>query len=340
MTDILFKVQTGTESGATILSQTNFPEHYPNTNGASRWLDLKPYVSQATDKYVIPVISAEFYDKIQTDFDNDLSGVVSDRIRSLCQDCVAFFSIYTALPHMNITISDMGVSQKASDTAQPLNQWRYKEARRSALQTGFTILDQLMEYLEKQKGDVYLNLWESSDEYKLARTDYFTKSSVACRYMNTKRGWNMYTALIPYLKDSQNDLYNILGGSFYDEFTALVTGGGALNVAQTELLHRIRLFLGAAAMVGALPSLGLTIEVGGVYSFSFTDGFDSHSPADARRVDQMQRDLERKGEKAKKDVLSYLYMNRDSFATFRDNTLSVDPSPDVMGSGPGGILLT
>lgn len=345
MTKFLFKASV--EDATTKVDDTNFKEHYPAVNSSMNWLEFKPFVRQATENWIIPFLGADIYQDlvdyyIANTFDEaDLEHQIMVKI----QDSIAYFSIYESMPYLNITISDLGVTQKASEnnTSTPVNQWRYKESRWQSLTSAFKALDQALAIMEANLSNAWLDPWKTSDEFTRIRTDYFTTTSQLNQYLEIKNSRRNFKALVKYLKQSQKDLKKILGSSFNDEFETKIKNGTALTDLETELADLCRHYLANKALAMAIPKLRLVMDEDGFSVITKTDSFTSKVSADQQKIDHLKMECIDQAGIYQKEILMFLYGKQEEteFATFKNNSVKYRPQRKVFGSddGIGGIMI-
>ena len=342
-----FLFSASVEDNTTKIGDTNFKQHYPAVNSSMDWLEFKPYIRQATDNWILPYLGADFFEDIcdyyeaQTFDEADLEHQIMLKL----QDSIAYFSVYESMPDLNITISDMGVTQKASqdNTSTPVNQWRYKESRWQALNSAFKALDQALALMEANLSDSLLDPWKNSAEFKRIRSDWFTTTIQLNEFLEIKNSRRNFKALVKYLKQSQKDLKKVLGSTYYDEFEAKIIAGTSLSDLESELAERCRHYLANKALAMAIPKLRLIMDEDGFSVVTKTDGFTNKTSADQEKIDHLKLECINQSKIYQKEILTLLYTNQEEtvFATFKNNSVRYRPQQTVFGSsdGVGGIML-
>lgn len=338
---LLFKPTLVPVGDQVVVGHTNFKNHYSAINRNMAWDTLAPYIRQATQKNVIRWIGQPLYDDLA---DKYQAGTTLSANQTLVlerlQDAIAHYTIYEAMPALNISLADMGVQQlNGSDgTSSPASQWAFKNARWQALTMADSTLDVVMNNLEAMsKTDTYWNLWKGSDAYKLGSSAYFRVSQELTNHINLQGNRRAFVALLPFLRRVEETtlksmlctgLFNLLTDKLkncpYSESFSNGFDLGCFTVKQVDLLILIQRFVANKALQLAVPSMSVSIEAEGFRLLSQGDIFDERKPITnsfhLQQVNALMYAAEEAANTAKADITAYLYANADDFPDWKNSS--------------------
>lgn len=343
---LLFKISNLPNGTIATVGHSNFKNHYPSVNRNMAWETILPYIRQATKNHVLRWIGSELYDDIATKYENDtaLTAEQTEVLETL-QDAVAYYTVFDALPFLNISIADMGIQQPGGpdNSTTPTSQWAFKNALWAALSRADAQLDQVMKGLEtKYKSVAYFDLWRSSSAHNLGSSGFFRTSQELSNHINTQGSRRVFVALLPYLRRVEETwlkavtctgLFDVLVGkmrnstyteSFYDG------ADNTFTTKQIELIKLIQRYVANQSLAEAVPHLTVTIEAEGFRLLSQGDTFDDKKPITnsfhLESVKALAYRSEETAKTAKADIIAYLYANLDDFPEFKNSDCYVEAS--------------
>jgi hypothetical protein len=347
MMKLVFKITDGTDPAEAIVGNTNFKDHFPGIHKHMPWPSLKPYIRQATRKYVLPFLCTDIYNDIATKFENgDELDPVQEEFLELLQDAVAYYTIHHAMPTLNGSISDMGIQERSSNdaTSAPVAMWRYKNMRWEVCMTADNNMDNLLEFMESQvaDGNSYFDLWSDSTCYLDWRSDFFWQTSHLQEHLNIRGSRRAFVTLIPYLKKAEQLFIKPILSTYYPELIANMSG--ATSNYEDELITLIRRTVAEYALVIGVPKIRLVIEEDGFKIVSSNDGMNMKKEAHDQALSALVSQAKENGKTFRQDLIAYLYDNADEFATWKASDYYVNPDSlveTVRASDDhiGGIML-
>lgn len=340
--NLLFKINDGVPIENNIIGDTNFQEHFADVNVNTSWTAFKTHIRQATSNYIIPHIGQDFYTKIAEKYEKNVA--LSDKesnVLMLLQDAIAYFTIYKAMPTMNIVVGDAGIQQNTPEKSSPTSQWAFHLARDSAFAHADNNLDMLLNYLDKNIAD--FPSYKNSDEAKVGLSDFVRNSNTACEYLKIKGSRRTFSALVPFFK--QVEKKKILPVICDELYLKLKNNVDNLSDKDKKLMELIQSVVCNFGLWYAAPQLKLSIEADGFKVVSNTDGFtdkrnmtnNNHTNA----IESLRNELELQGKEAEKNLISFLYKNEADYPEWAksDYRTKASKSINIISRGQGGFWM-
>lgn len=332
-------------SGKNEVQNTNFLDYYPSISASTSWTSLRPYINQAARKYIIKYIGKPFYDELCNYAEATTDDPVKDEILEQLRIALAHYSIHTAMPHLNIIISDSGTNQNRNEKTGPASQWAFKSARWSSLYGAECALDQALTFMYLNKSNEFLNTWTESEAFKFVFTDFISGVNELKNYINVTsiRG---YLSLVPFIKKAESEVKNILGPRTYDIIKNDLSSGDENKI---ELIKKIRYFISERALYLAIPHLALYIDGGTIVFMSSVDGIEpGYGVWNSSNEESISRLTDRSAENSKlyqQDIRTFLAIKKDVFVEWAEDiyqeyrSKSVFTTTNCNGDAVGGIML-
>lgn len=276
---IVFKLNVGATLETATVGDTNFKRHYPEVNHSMLWLELLPYVEQATDLFVVKYIGPEVYDALTTKYQNgETLSTKEQRLLELLQRVVAYYTIAHALPKKLSVVSTMGnMANSPEGGALPVSQWSHKNTLWSVTKDADRFLDEALAYLQTDvdSDSPAFSPWKSSTAYTYDKADYFRSTQDFQGYHNIAGSHRTYRALLPYIKKAQDKyIIPILGETQHNALVTAIKNNNATEI-QKKLIEAIRKCLAEYTIFLAVPALTVLIEEDGMKLVSRTDNMDA-----------------------------------------------------------------
>lgn len=334
--DLLFSVSSPTRESK--IGDSDFKKHYPSINTNMNWLSLEPYIRQATREYLLPYIGPEFYADI-LDVDEESDEIMID-IAEMTRDAVAYYTVWMAMPHINVVLSDMGAQENGSSdgTSQPAQAWRYKNARWETMLQADKMIDRLLLYLEKNKDESVISNWKDSDECEEVGHPLFRTTAELKKYTKVD-SWRFFKALMPFFDQALDlDIVGHICREQYENLVGKISSGNTYELAAIELIRKA---LANFTLHRAIPHLRVAMESNAILFVSSTDGMNIKQAALDSAIDALRAQLERDGKEYLRQLKGYLYQNVDEFPIFKENGYVEDPGVGVIVSPDeiGGIMI-
>lgn len=316
---LLFKTGTPENDNKTTVGDSNFCTHYSQLNKNTDWETIQPFIRQATRLYVVKWIGQEMYDKVATLYDSGSPNAVQSEFIERLQDAVAWYTMYLAMPQLNVVTGDMGVGQNrdTQGTFDRTSQWAYKQAMWSIIQQADQFLDKALEYADEQVAEA--NTW--FDEYAdstawTQKYPYFRSTASLQEHIDIRDSRRAYLSMVKYSGTAfDKNLLAILGKEQHDELVEQIRGE-SLTEENQSLLEKVQKSLAYYTLAEALPHMRVVLDGDGVKVVSSTDFYDRTSEAtDEMIVDLRAKSLEN-ARMYRAELNKFLYENVEDYPTW------------------------
>ncbi|MBK9391970.1 MAG: hypothetical protein IPN68_17930 [Bacteroidetes bacterium] len=334
--DLLFSVSNATKESK--IGDSDFKKYFPSINQNMNWYSLEPYIRQATREYLLPYVGTDFYNDIVL-VDGDFEGPMIE-VAEIARDVVAYYTVWMAMPHINVVISDMGAQENSGSdgTSQPAQMWRYKNARWETMLQADKMIDRLLALLEKNINESDFSKWKDSDECAEVGHPLFRTTAELKRYTKVD-SWRFFKALMPFFDQALDlDIVGHICREQYDDLVGKISSGNTYELAAIELIRKA---LANFTLHRAIPHLRVAMESNAIVFVSSTDGMNIKQAALDSAIDTLRAQLERDGREYLRQLKGYLYTNVEQFPIFEENGYVEDPGVGVIVSADeiGGIMI-
>jgi len=340
----LFRVITGTTYEDAGVKDTDFKLFYPAVNRNMAWATLEPYVKQAEECFIAPWISDAFYQEVELCY-LDLpktevialcnpAGFYKTKIESIpVKDLVvyylriasAYYTIYAAMPHLNMRIGDAGLLETNPSDALPVRQWVYNDTRWAALKTGYKYLDKALALMESEieSGSPEFEKYKLSTAYTVSKELLIPNASTMDKYMNIQGSRRAYIGLRPYILKSEKLYISPFLMEMYDEIKTQHTSG-ALTAANALLLGYIQPLLAEYTIIEATPEINLINQGDGWKVIDTTDGMTMSKDSYKEAIQHLITKAAQNADYYKAELERFLYANITDYPTFETSDANKD----------------
>lgn len=318
------------------IRETNFRQFYPNINPALNWDNILPYINNAVRNYIYPHFGRVFYEEVVL---HNTVDDFKDEIKEMMSNAIANYAVYLAMPHINVTIADMGVQQNRNEKSSNANQWSYNGARWAALYAAERQLDELLNYCYDNKSDAWLTTWAASDVYKFYFTDFISGRKQLSEFsaIKTMRG---YWSVIPELRKAEDKVKKILGYRQYDDLLSQIDSPGDRG---KEIIKQIRYFLADKALYESLPAMTVMIEDGSIYSVSVNEipNIGVASSTNIAAINTLREQLKTRSAYYENEIRNFLHIYKDDFPLWKEDCWIEERPRSVFYSEDevGGVMI-
>lgn len=336
------------------VGDTDFKEYFPAINKDMSWYSLEPYIRQATDKYIVPLIGMTFYESVATyeAEEGETENTYMILTREKMKDIVAWYAVWLAMPHINRVLSDLGVQQNSSENSNssPTEMWRYKNARWETMLHADSLLDALMLYIEDNRNE--LIGWTATLEYHSVGHPLFRTTRIWGEYSNLL-SYRAYKAVQPYIRQAVDiELINATCKELYDDLVTKYLASQlpppqgqqavVLTAYEEAAFNLMRKMTANYALHRALPHLRITFESNALLIVSSTDGMNIKQAALQEAITSLSQRLKNDGDTYKGMLQKYLLVNIEEFPDLEEAGYMLYPQKRIISSSNkvGGIMLT
>lgn len=247
-----------------------------------------PYITDAEEQYLIPLIGQALYDRVQSevDGDDDPSAAVVKLLPRI-QRPLANIAFWLYLPVGNVQIGDNGVQIVSTEHAKMAFEWQFDKVLRSFATSGMNGLEAMLSFLESNLDD--FPEYAGSD----ARTEnnaLLINSGVEfSRYYGINNSRLTFVCLRPIVERIENDRVASVMGETYGELKSKLAAGTELTAKETNILRAARQALAFASIADAIPELSVEIGPAGlsVNYVSASNNIHYKSTPSADRIEKL-----------------------------------------------------
>ncbi len=339
---LIFKGSTATTP--TEIGQTNFKSHYPSVAGNTSWNDLRSYIRQATDLYIIPYIGQVWYDKLAADFHTDSVDASALSILEKLQDTIAYYTIYKAMPFMPYIVSAIGVQKaQSSQGATAISTGEAKNIRWNAHLDADRMLDDVLKLLTVAPG-AYFDLWRTHADKLFKTSAFFKTADELNNFLNIQNSRRAFQALVQHLKSAEKESVKILGAPFFTHLSK-----DQLNFSEEWVVEAIRHYIAQQALYEAVPYLTLVVESDGFMVVSRGDGTEERNSLKHQQHEnailRLREAAREKAAQYRAELIKLLWENKDNFPLwqlsdlYKSMSANTTPRTGIIVCGHGGVFL-
>jgi hypothetical protein len=243
---------------------------------------LKPYIDDAQEKYLTPLLGEQFYQEIVNFYD----GVTpppradNDLVMPYIQRTLTFYSLFVMGDDMGVNIGDLGIQQSFNLNSQPAPYNKVANLKWKYIVTADRTADSLLEYLEANASLTKYAAWFNDPKANTAKSGLIVyKTSIASRYIDINESRRVYLRLRKRIRDIETTyIKRLLCADQYDEIIAQLQSGNVSDANQT-LIDKLAPYISKKALFLSLPSLTISVEPEGLMIYSSNDSVVSKEAA-------------------------------------------------------------
>lgn len=317
-----FKVIASPVPASPTVGHTDFKKFFPAINKNTDWCTVDPLVEQAEELYIIPYISSEFYDVLETEYQN--SGEIADNIKAnvfrQLKVALAYYTMFHGFDTLHTRIGDAGVNENSNVDATPVRQWVFNSARWKACITGYQYLDMALRNMEKQveAGNTDFDAFKNSEAYTITRDLLISNAITFNQFYNIGKSRKAYIALRPYIRKAEMLHIKPLLCELYEEVSSQYKNN-TLTTENAALVPYIQRLLAEETILEAMPDINIVNDGDG---WKVVENVHATTISQTNLQNMMQQLLskaELNAAQFKIDLENFLYKNLDNYPTYKNS---------------------
>lgn len=247
---------------------------------------LQPYINEAEQVYLIPLLGQAFYDEFAPLYAGsvDVTPVAlsaeNAALLPYIQRCLAYYTQLLAINHLSVTFGDLGTRVHRGEDSDPAPRWQIEKLQFQALRNGDTHADKLLEFMEANAADYATWAGSSANTSKSGLIVY--KSAIASRHIAINNSRRVYLALYNKIREiEQRIVAKAIGQEQYDAIVALLVAGTALTSQQAALVAKLEPIICKRALYLQLPFMRVQVADNGLFLYSGMDELHKFFAMDA-----------------------------------------------------------
>lgn len=254
---------------------------------------FESYISDAQDKYLVPLIGQESVDALATWYQAYTNGTTEQDnknklLLAKVQKALTFYTLFEASISMLLDFGDAGIQEKSNDKTNPARIPIVNTQREQFANNADMAAEALLSFIEINRADYAF--WNDS-EFRNENIRLFIESGLRLnRYIRMTEPRRFYLNIQPHLtRVEETDVQEILGQTLYELVKGQMEDG--TETAETlALIKLIRPFVAFKAVAAALPEMVINITSSGMKVSTASDTMQPQAAADK---DQMSVLLQR-----------------------------------------------
>jgi hypothetical protein len=270
-----------------------------NTKVAS----LNPFRDEAEQLYMVDLLGQSFYDELAAAYAAAAVITPNDPFASLSapnkllfpliQRALAYYTLLLAMPHLNVTVGELGTRQHRGEDSDPAPRWKEEKMLISYLKSADTHADKLLAYLEANaSGSNYATWFNSASNTKKSGIVVYS-TAIASKHIDINESRRIYKKLLPKIKEVEVRIVaKQLGDAQYQEIVTQLKAGTLSNNNKllTDLMEPI---IAKRALYMQLPFMRVQIDGGGLWLYSDLDEVRKKDfLADKDSIEELREQLE------------------------------------------------
>lgn len=233
---------------------------------------VAPYIVEAEEDFLIPVLSQEQYDDLQAKYNGSPgTPLVSpyDRLLELSQRVAIYYGLFLYAPDSRVTLSNAGSMQNRGQNSTPTAQWEHKAWVQKLRDTADKHVEKLLKFLEENKAT--FNLWAGSDAFTESKDTFINTADEFSRYQ-TIDSRTTFVKLMPFMRTVEGQVIKrLICKDQYDELKSEYESD-SLTTENEALLDELKPIIATKTVLKATDRLNSEITNQGVRLRNSTDG--------------------------------------------------------------------
>jgi hypothetical protein len=263
-------------------------KNYISVDVNTKFATLQPYINEAEQLYLIPIIGQEFYDEFAAAYAASVAPVTpvaltADEAALLpyLQRCVAYYSQMLSIVHLSSSFGDRGIRVHMDDKSMVAPRWQHEKLQFQALKNGDIHADKLLAFLEANATSSKYDTWFDSTYNTRKKGMLVYSTDIASRFIQISNSRRVYLKLYQSIKDiEQRVAKKLIGKEQYDELISALSAN-TVSTAQQDLLDKLYPIICKRALYTQLPFMRISINENGVFVYSGLDELHKYFATDA-----------------------------------------------------------
>lgn len=298
--------------------------------------DILVYAEDSDEQFIIPFVGQAYFDEIaeklaENEFDltdDETIDPIEKKVIKQLRRASAYYAVFSAMPHLNLQISNLGSRSPSNSDSTPLRQWEFNLGRHEAVVKADFFLDKALKTMEESP-DIFTT-WIESDEYvafkdqMLTTAEDFRKKGL----INISDSRRLFMKLVPFMtKVVEQHIIPCIGAELYEGLKEKLVDQEALSAKESVLMKYLLPALAHLSMYRASAELVLEVSDQGIRLVSSMDGQQSRSHSQ-QNYEMWRREVLGDGQNYMSRTKKYLDDNAADFPDYENSEASGNQTPD------------
>ncbi len=298
-------------------------EFWP-TLSTTEFVNIKPFIVQATRDFIIPAIGKEQYDDLNEWYNEESpdESEANELLLEKVQATLAMYANYYWIDPGQLQIGDSGIRIATTDTLKTAFQWQIEALKTSVIKQAGSAMDDLLEFMETNKDDY--ELWAASTAYTQFKDCFITSAAKFTEIYSALGGSRLnFLAIRGQMKQVEEFMLQAeLSPEFYAELRGQYLAND-LSDENADLIPMIQKAVAHLTMSAAFTQLVVGISENGVLSFNTTANrivTNNREPVKDARITKLELQAEKSGKAHMVTLKEFLKKNISYYPTYAESS--------------------
>jgi len=258
---------------------TTIPEikKYVSIDGNTNILTLQAYIEEAQQLYLVELLGQEFIAELQVEYDavnGDVEALANADTKALfpyLQRTLSYYTLLLAIPHLTLSVGDMGVRTDRADNSDPAPRWQIEKLQLHYLKNGDIHADKLLAFLESKATDAIYATWFESTYNTKNSGKLVYSSTIASKHISINNSRRVFLSLRNKIREiEERSVPKLIGKEQYDELVSQLTTG-PITPENANLIAKLEPIICKRALYMQLPFMRVQVADNGLFLYSQTD---------------------------------------------------------------------
>lgn len=238
---------------------------YVPFEGNTRMETLQPFINEAEDLYVKPLLGKEFYTELQSEYDasqkEDPTPLSADTAALLpyVQRAIAYYTQLLAIPQLSAPFGELGVRQHRGEDSDVAPRWMIEKLQLSALKSGDIHADRLLAFLEENASIEKYATWYQSEANTVNSGTIVYNTAIASKHIDIGESRRIYLQLRPTIVALERRFVpRLIGQSQYADLINNIQAN-TVSAEYAKLIDRLEPIICKRALFMRLPFMQVSI---------------------------------------------------------------------------------
>lgn len=260
-------------------------KQYLALDANAKMATLQPFINEAEQVYIIPLLGQEFYDEFAPLYAASVAETpvpldpAEAALLPYIHRCLAYYTQLLSITHLAVTFGDRGTRVHLSDDSTAAPRWQQEKLQFQAMKNGDTHADALLRYLEDHATDFATWAASTANTKKSGLIVYST--AIASKHISINESRRVYLRLLPTMREVEKRIVNkLIGQEQYDALVSALQDGDATD-EENDLIEKLEPIISKRALYMQLPFMRVQINENGVFVYSGLDELNKYFATDA-----------------------------------------------------------
>ncbi len=277
---------------------------------------MRNFIRVNERKEILPILGKKLYDELVAAYEGSDMAEKYSNLLPWVQAPLIHFSMYDAVPLMDLKISEAGFSVTQTTNLAPASQARVENFKEGIHKLAFDGVESLLEYLNDNKDT--LTSWKESDYYTEKSLRIVSSATEFDRYVFIDKSRIVYQKLLPVMNEVEEfQIRGTISSALVDKILEKVKAGSITGAYKTinDLIK--------PAVANLTMAAGIDIVANAIYATGIVTHYNigSTSTADLSRVDALKKRFQDTGLEYLSKALGIILANVNDYPEYKDSDM-------------------